>query len=59
MRTAPVGRVFSIIEKLGLLTILVATLGVGYGAVRQMPAAGHAGVSDLLLFMCMELISMV
>jgi hypothetical protein len=29
MRTAPVGRVFSIIEKLGLLTILVATLGVG------------------------------
>ncbi len=29
MRTALVGRVFSIIEKLGLLTILVATLGVG------------------------------
>ena len=60
MRTAPIGRVFSIIEKLGLLTILVATLCVGYGEVRQMLAAGHAGVSDLLLlFMYVELISMV
>ena len=34
MRTAPIGRAFSIIEKLGLLTILVATLCVGYGEVR-------------------------
>ena len=60
MRTAAIGRAFSVIEKLGLLTILVATLAVGCGEVRQMLAAGHAGVSDLLLlFMYVELISMV
>lgn len=60
MRTALIGRAFSAIERLGLLTILVATLFAGGGEVHQMVTAGHAGVSDLLLlFMYVELISMV
>ena len=60
MRTALIGRAFSAIERLGLLTILVATLFAGGGEVRQIVTAGHAGVSDLLLlFMYVELISMV
>lgn len=60
MRTALIGHSFSAIEKLGLLTILVATLLVGYHEVRAMISSGHADVSDLLLlFMYVEVISMV
>jgi protein PsiE len=60
MRTALIGRSFSAIERIGLLTILVATLFIGYREVRLMIASGHAGVTDLLLlFMYVEVISMV
>jgi protein PsiE len=60
MRTALIGRSFSTIERIGLLTILVATLFIGYREVHQMVVSGHAGVSDLLLlFMYVEVISMV
>jgi protein PsiE len=60
MRTALIGRSFSVIEKLGLLTILVATLLIGYHEVRSMIDSGHADVSDLLLlFMYVEVISMI
>jgi len=60
MRTAFVGRLFSFIERIGLLTILVATLLIGYHEVRLMIASGQANVSDLLLlFMYVEVISMV
>jgi protein PsiE len=60
MRTALIGRCFSAIEKLGLLTILVATLLIGYHEVRTMLDSGHADVSDLLLlFMYVEVISMI
>ncbi len=59
MRSALIGRSFSAIEKLGLLTILVATLLIGYQEVRSMLESGHADVSDLLLlFMYVEVISM-
>ncbi|MBU6246398.1 MAG: phosphate-starvation-inducible PsiE family protein [Xanthomonadaceae bacterium] len=60
MQTPLIGRSFSLIEKVGLLAILLATLFAGFSEVRQMVVAGHAGVSDLLLlFMYLELISMV
>jgi protein PsiE len=60
MQTPVIARSFSLIEKLGLLAILLATLFAGIGEVRHMIASGHAGVSDLLLlFMYLELISMV
>lgn len=60
MRNALIGRSFSTIERIGLLTILVATLFIGYREVHQMVVSGHAGVSDLLLlFMYVEVISMV
>lgn len=60
MRTALIGRAFSLIERVGLLTILIATLLIGYHEVRLMLAAGQANVSDLLLlFMYVEVISMV
>lgn len=60
MRTRMIGRSFTIIERIGLLVILVATLFAGSGEVRHMVASGQAGVSDLLLlFMYLELISMV
>jgi len=60
MQTPVIARSFSLIEKLGLLAILLATLFAGGGEVRHMIASGHAGVSDLLLlFMYLELISMV
>ena len=60
MRTAFIGRSFSVIERLGLLTILVATLLIGYHEVRLMIASGQANVGDLLLlFMYVEVISMV
>ncbi|WP_017464063.1 phosphate-starvation-inducible PsiE family protein [Dyella ginsengisoli] len=60
MQTPLIGRSFSLIEKVGLLAILAATLFAGFSEVRQMVVAGHAGVSDLLLlFMYLELISMV
>lgn len=60
MQTPLIGRSFSLIEKIGLLAILLATLFAGFSEVRQMVVAGHAGVSDLLLlFMYLELVSMV
>ncbi|HEU4670199.1 MAG TPA: phosphate-starvation-inducible PsiE family protein [Dyella sp.] len=60
MQTPLIGRSFSLIEKLGLLAILLATLFAGFSEVRHMVQAGHAGVSDLLLlFMYLELVSMV
>lgn len=60
MQTPLIGRSFSLIEKVGLLAILLATLFAGFSEVRHMVEAGHAGVSDLLLlFMYLELISMV
>ncbi|MGA0586831.1 phosphate-starvation-inducible PsiE family protein [Dyella sp. KRB-257] len=60
MQTPLIGRSFSLIEKIGLLAILLATLFAGFSEVRQMIVAGHAGVSDLLLlFMYLELVSMV
>ncbi len=60
MQTPLIGRSFSLIEKVGLLAILLATLFAGFSEVRQMVGAGHAGVSDLLLlFMYLELVSMV
>ncbi|MDE1893425.1 MAG: phosphate-starvation-inducible PsiE family protein [Pseudomonadota bacterium] len=60
MRTAFIGRSFSVIERIGLLTILVATLLIGYHEVRRMIESGQANVSDLLLlFMYVEVISMV
>lgn len=60
MRTAFVGRSFSVIERVGLLTILIATLLIGYHEVRLMIGSGQANVSDLLLlFMYVEVISMV
>ncbi|MEW5833945.1 MAG: phosphate-starvation-inducible PsiE family protein [Pseudomonadota bacterium] len=60
MQTPLIGRSFSLIEKVGLLAILLATLFAGFSEVKHMVEAGHAGVSDLLLlFMYLELISMV
>ena len=60
MQMPLIGRSFSLIEKVGLLAILLATLFAGFSEVRHMVEAGHAGVSDLLLlFMYLELISMV
>ncbi|WP_458068721.1 phosphate-starvation-inducible protein PsiE [Rhodanobacter sp. BL-MT-08] len=60
MQSTLVRRSFSVIERIGLLVILVATLFAVIGEVRQMIAAGHSAVSDLLLlFMYIELISMV
>ena len=60
MPTPLIARSFSLIEKLGLLVILLATLFAGFGEVHHMIAFGHAGVSDLLLlFMYLELISMI
>jgi protein PsiE len=60
MRTALIGRSFSAIERVGLLTILIATLFIGFREVHSMVESGHAGVSDLLLlFMYVEVISMV
>ncbi|MCP1373501.1 phosphate-starvation-inducible PsiE family protein [Dyella lutea] len=60
MQTPLIGRSFSLIEKVGLLAILAATLFAGFSEVKQMVRAGHAGVSDLLLlFMYLELVSMV
>jgi len=60
MATSLVRRSFSVIERIGLLVILIATLFAVFGEVRQMIGAGHAAVSDLLLlFMYIELISMV
>ena len=60
MQTTLVRRSFSVIERIGLLDILIATLFAVVGEVRQQIAAGHAVVSDLLLlFMYIELISMV
>ena len=53
-------RAFSIVERAGLLVILVATLVAGFGEIRHMVETRHAGVTDLLLlFMYLELISMV
>ena len=45
MQTPLIGRSFSLIEKIGLLAILLATLFAGFSEVRQMVEAGHAGVS--------------
>lgn len=60
MQTPLIGRSFSLIEKIGLLAILAATLFAGFSEVKHMVEAGHAGVSDLLLlFMYLELVSMV
>lgn len=60
MRTAFIGRTFSVIERAGLLTILIATLLIGYHEIRLMIDSGQANVSDLLLlFMYVEVISMV
>lgn len=60
MQMPLIGRSFSLIEKVGLLAILLATLSAGFSEVRHMIVAGHAAVSDLLLlFMYLELVSMV
>ena len=60
MQSTLVRKSFSVIERIGLLVILVATVFAVIGEMRQMIAAGHAAVSDLLLlFMYIELISMV
>lgn len=55
MQTSLIGCSFSFIERTGLL----ATLFARFSEVRQMIVAGHAGVSDLLFFVYLELVSMV
>ena len=60
MRNALMRHSFSVIERIGLLVILMATLFAGFGLLRQMVLSDHADVSDLLLlFMYLELVSMV
>ena len=51
--------ILRVIERCGLLVIVAATLLAGYSEVGAMVARRAANVTDLLLFMYLEIVSMV
>ena len=60
MRDKVASAALNMIERGGLIIILIATLFAGFGEIRHMFTVGQASVTDLLLlFMYLEIVSMV
>lgn len=59
-KSATVGKGIRLIEYVGLIVVLIATLFAAASELVHMFAAGRVGISDLLLlFMYLEMVSMV